>query len=184
MSSIALGRDVVETLDGLVSADLAASVYHSLVSPVYGPIGKSNDDDPYPFWVTRIRKQDLSEVPAFGELWGIIDRLMGEGLYDPYNILVNANTFGDCPMVHYDLPTAESTDCYTVLYYAHPRWDANWGGETVLFTEARDDIVRAIYPRPGRILIFDSAIPHVSRAPTRVCAQVRFTVAFRVGIKA
>ena len=47
----------------------------------------------------------------------------------------------------------------------------------------KDEIIQSIYPRPGRIVVFDSAMPHVARTPTRICTQLRLTVAFRVKLK-
>jgi len=96
----------------------------------------------------------------------------------------NANNFGDCPMVHTDLPPDMSKDCYTIIYYAHNNWDCNWAGETVVLNDAKNEILDSVYPRPGRIFVFDSAMPHVARTPTRICSQVRLTVAFRVKPKA
>jgi len=60
------------------------------------------------------------------------------------------------------------------------KWNYNWAGETVLLNDEKDEIVQSVYPRPGRIFVFDSAIPHVARTPTRIATNVRFTVAFRV----
>ena len=57
---------------------------------------------------------------------------------------------------------------------------ADWAGETVFYNDQRDDIIRSVYPRPGRIAVFDSRIPHVSRTPSRNCPMVRYTIAIKV----
>ena len=171
---------ITKTADNLVQETHVQEIYEHLMSPVYSCIGLSNHDDQFPFWVVRLSNEDINNTPAFLKLWQIIDESICRGKYEPYHTLVNANNFGDCPMVHTDLPADRSDDCYTIIYYAHNNWDCNWSGETVILNDARNEIIGSVYPRPGRIFVFDSALPHVARAPTRICSQVRLTVAFRV----
>lgn len=180
VKKLVLEKGVIQVLDDLVSPGLVEEIWGNLMSPVYSCIGLSNKDDKFPFWVVRLDPVDLKEIEVFGKLWQIVDDNITKGKYEPYHILVNANNFGDCPMVHTDLPPEHSEDCYTIIYYAHTNWHYDWAGETVLLNEAKDEIAQSVYPRPGRIFVFDSAIPHVARTPTRICANVRFTVAFRV----
>ena len=177
---ITLKQNAIKVIDDLVSPELVEKIWGDLMSPVYCCNGLSNQDDRFPFWVVRLDQQDIDEVESFGTLWGIIDKYITQGKYVPYHTLVNANNFGDCPMVHTDLPPEHSKDCYTIIYYAHKEWHHDWAGETVLLNEQKDDIIQSVYPRPGRIFAFDSAIPHVARTPTRITTNVRFTIAFRV----
>jgi SM-20-related protein len=67
----------------------------------------------------------------------------------------------------------------TALYYPHLRWHPDWGGETLFFNETRDDLVKAIYSKPGRLVVFDSAIPHVARPVSRKCLELRITLMFK-----
>ena len=171
---------IIKKIDDLVGQDHIQEIYENLMSPVYSCVGLSNHDDQFPFWVVRLSNAQINDVPAFLKLWQIIDESICRGQYEPYHTLVNANNFGDCPMVHTDLPEDKSKDCFTIIYYAHNTWDCNWAGETVILNDAKNEIVESVYPRPGRILVFDSAMPHVARTPSRICSQVRLTVAFRV----
>lgn len=175
-----LRANLIKILDDLVPAALLKAVYEDITVSAYGCGGRSNPKDQFPFWVARITVEDLATVAAFKQLWHIIEENITHGDYEPYHILVNANTFGDCPTVHTDLPTENSEDHYTLLYFAHLDWHYDWSGETVLYNAAKDDIVKSIYPRPGRILAFDSRIPHVARTPTRICPSVRFSIAFKL----
>lgn len=177
---ITLKPNIKKIVDGLVSQQLIQDVHENLMSPVYSCIGISNKEDQFPFWVVRLDNKDIASVEAFSQLWTIVDSVFCHGKYEPYHILVNANNFGDCPMVHTDLPPDKAKDSFTIIYYAHDNWHHNWAGETVLLNNNRDDIVQSVYPRPGRFFVFDSAIPHVARTPTRVCTQLRLTIAFRV----
>lgn len=174
---------MIESEDGMVPPQLIADLFYSVHAPAaYRFSGKSNPDDPFGFWLAKIDSEILNAVPAFKQLWLTIDQHITHGAYRIYHMLVNANNFGDCPTVHVDIP-ADKPDAegyYTVLYYANDEWQADWAGETVFYNDQRDDIVRSVYPRPGRITVFDSRIPHVSRTPSRNCPMVRYTIAIKV----
>jgi SM-20-related protein len=68
---------------------------------------------------------------------------------------------------------------FTAIYYPHPAWDPDWGGETVLFNNDRSDIVASVYPRPNRLVIFRGNVPHVARGVTRRCQELRITLMFK-----
>lgn len=179
---IYLKRKSINVLDNLVSDQLIEDLYKRLMSPVYSCVGLSNEDDSYPFWVVRLTIDDFKNVPEFQKLWTVIDDNILKDKYTPYNVLVNANNFGDCPMVHTDYPNGQEglDGCYTIIYFGHSEWHYDWSGETVIMNDEKDDIVKSIYPRPGRLFVFDSSMPHVARTPSRVAKKVRFTIAFRV----
>jgi hypothetical protein len=67
----------------------------------------------------------------------------------------------------------------TVIYYPHPTWHPNWGGETVFFNQDRTGIIAPIYPRPNRLVIFAGNIPHVARGLSRTCPIMRNTLMFK-----
>ena len=60
---------------------------------------------------------------------------------------------------YYHTDSLEDSDEVTVLYYVNTRWDKNWGGET-LFSNDLGECEIAVEYKPGRIVIFDSAIEH------------------------
>lgn len=67
----------------------------------------------------------------------------------------------------------------TSIYYPHPEWNPNWGGETLMFNETGDEIVAAIYPRPNRLVVFAGTIPHVARPMSRKRPELRITLMFK-----
>jgi len=67
----------------------------------------------------------------------------------------------------------------TFLYYANPSWEADWGGETVFYDSQKQEIIKSILPKPGRIAVFDSTIPHASRPSTINALQQKFTIAIK-----
>jgi SM-20-related protein len=67
----------------------------------------------------------------------------------------------------------------TAIYYPHQSWEANHGGETLLFNATGDEIIAAIYPRPNRLAVFSGTIPHVARPMTRRRPELRVTLMFK-----
>ncbi len=181
--NLSLVPGMIETIDGLISTELMEELFIDVHTPAaYRFGGRSNPDDQFGFWLASIDTNVINAVLPFKRLWQTIDRQIAHGQYRIYHMIVNANNFGDCPTVHSDIPAGktDSAGYYTFLYYANNEWDADWAGETVFFNSDRDEIIRSIYPRPGRIAVFDSRIPHVSRTPSRSCTMVRYTIAIKV----
>ena len=94
-------------------------------------------------------------------------------------------TLGQC-YVNYS--TSDSLDRFhvdqihplpTVLYYANHSWEFNWGGETLFLNEQGSEIVAAVIPKPGRIVIFDGNIGHSARPPSILASCARMTVALK-----
>ena len=71
----------------------------------------------------------------------------------------------------------------TLLYYANPEWNLNWGGETVFYSEALDTVEFISFFVPGRIVIFDQAIPHSARTQSISANKYRFTLACKMSTK-
>lgn len=90
----------------------------------------------------------------------------------------NHASYGDMLFIHTDVQ-ANQRPVVTALWYVAPEWNPEWGGET-LFYDAQLDAVAVVTPRPGRLVIFDGAIPHVGRPPNRVCYAPRYTLAFKM----
>lgn len=174
---------LIESIDGLVPPGLMEELFVSVHTPsAYRFGGKSNPDDDFGFWMASIDSNILNAVEPFKKLWLIVDEHVTKQQCRIYHMMINANNFGDCPTVHTDIPP-DKTDAegyYTILYYANAEWHHDWAGETVFMTAERDDIIKSVYPRPGRIMVFDSRIPHVSRTPSRNCTMIRYSIAIKV----
>lgn len=186
MEKLELQAGMIETMDGLIPEDLLEEIFVSVHSPAaYRFGGKSNPDDQFGFWLASIDSNIMNAVPAFRAYWDTVEKYVTTNNYRVYHMMVNANSFGDCTTIHSDIP-ADKPDAkgyYTILYYANSQWDPNWAGETVFFNDERDDIIKSVHPRPGRIAIFDSRIPHCSRPPSRSSTMVRFTIASKIVLK-
>lgn len=168
---------LLEIHDNLVPPDLVKDIFESIHQPVYKFGQKSNPGDTFGFWIAQITQDTLAGVKPLNKLAEIVDDTITKGHFDVARMYVNAYNFGDCPTLHSD---HDSEGFFTVLYYANPEWQVNWAGETIFYNDARDDIIRAVYPTPGRIVFFDSRIPHSARAPSRVCDFIRYTIAMKL----
>lgn len=54
----------------------------------------------------------------------------------------------------------------TAIWYPHERWHSGWGGETVFLSDNGSgdaDLLLPVLPKPRRLLLFDSEIPHMAK---------------------
>jgi SM-20-related protein len=112
---------------------------------------------------------DRQLVEPILELWHLIRDRIAPG-HVPVRVYANGHTYGGDGHLH--------TDCdrpghYTSIYYAHAEWDVNWAGETVFFDSAGQDVIKSVFPKPGRLVHFPGQIPHAARTPSRGCPALR-----------
>jgi SM-20-related protein len=88
----------------------------------------------------------------------------------------NAQTYGLDGGVHTDNKAPH--ECMTAIIYGHPYWAFPWGGELVFYT-ALGEVMYSVSPSPNRLVIFDSAIPHMARAPHRECPALRVSLVYK-----
>lgn len=62
-----------------------------------------------------------------------------------------------------------------IIYYANLDWEQHWHGETLFYSEDLKEIELAVNYTPGRIVVFDSSIPHSVRPQSHAADQYRFT---------
>lgn len=167
----------LEIYDNLVSRELINEIFDSIHQPIYKFGQRSKPGDMFVFWMAPISEEFASKVKPINRLIEIIDGNITKGQFDIDRMYVNGYDYGNCPTVHVD-NTAEGF--YTLLYYANPEWQADWTGETVFYNEAQNDIIKSVYPTPGRMVFFDSRIPHSARTPSRSCEFIRYTIAVKL----
>ncbi|MFD1613155.1 2OG-Fe(II) oxygenase [Sphingomonas tabacisoli] len=121
-------------------------------------------------------EQQLAAFPPIAAMWAAIRDgiLPGHELIRSY---ANGYPYGADGGVHLD---ADVPGHLTALYFAHPRWEPNWGGETVFFDREQKDVVATAYARPNRLVIFPGDLPHVARGVSRSCEELRITLMFKV----
>lgn len=131
----------------------------------------------YRHWVTETRVEALRQQPIFHATLQAVAAVRPGRRYDVYRAYTNVASYGDMLFTHVDcLPDQQDL---TALWYMCSEWDVEWGGETVFF-DAHDEIAAAVRPAPGRLVVFDGAIKHVGRPPSRICYRPRYTFALKL----
>jgi len=98
-------------------------------------------------------------------------------------IIVNGQSYGQEGGIHKDHGSENENSSggrFTVVLYLNRKWHPTWQGETMLYNNSGTDIVKAVVPNPGRVLLFDARIPHQGRPPHRLIDDLRMTMAFHL----
>ncbi len=86
---------------------------------------------------------------------------------------INANISKTSPHFH---PDSFKKGSLSMLYYANVKWDLSWDGYTVWASDDLKNIEHVEFPEPGKIVIFDSSIPHKPTAAGPEAPSFRYTM--------
>ena len=64
----------------------------------------------------------------------------------------------------------------SMLYYLNCEWNTSWDGYTVWSDNDLKTIEHIEYPEPGKLVIFDSLIPHKATSDSPTSPSFRFTM--------
>ncbi len=171
------GRDVF-VFDGLISETELGEYFEALARAPFTrtEIAKPETAE-YKHWVSELPLANVTRLP----LWVATERAVaavrpGE-TYRPYRAYTNYAAFGDMLYTHTDCRPDQRE--LTALWFLSTQWEPEWGGETMFF-DASGDAMFCTSPKPGRLVVFDGAIPHVGRPPSRICYTPRYTFAIKL----
>jgi SM-20-related protein len=171
------GRDVF-VFDGLVPDEEAAVYSRAMTRASFTRTESARADSvEYRHWVCEMPLENLPR----SSLWAATQRALaavrpGE-TFRPYRAYTNFSSYGDVLLTHVDaLPQAREL---TALWYLSERWDVEWGGETLFYSETGDAEI-AVSPRPARLVLFDGAIRHAGKPPNKNCPVGRYTFAIKL----
>jgi hypothetical protein len=109
-------------------------------------------------------------------------------------VYLNGHTAGQPGGIHVD---GWTPDQYTFIYYANPDMKPEDAGELILWTpnlneeqrmisfdtpyamQLHPEILRTVWPRAGRVLMFDARIPHVARGLNSNSKKLRVSLVFK-----
>jgi len=183
----ALGRDRTGAAISILDDFVPAHLRHSLTALTERNIWRygwkaAPTQTKYHFWHSHFAgdnedseascEAELYDRPLMAPvlaLWELIRDNLATG-HVPVRIYANGHTYGGDGHLHTD---NERPGHFTSIYYAHADWHVNWGGETVFFDPAGDDVIKSVFPRPGRLVHFPGRIPHAARSPSRDCPALR-----------
>lgn len=97
--------------------------------------------------------------------------------FEIFNSYVNLGIRGDQHEAHSDYYWKDGGK--TLLLYVNKEWNRNWGGETVFFDDQGVEIEYVTPFVPGRIIVFDSDIPHMAKEQSSLGPSYRFTLAIK-----
>lgn len=168
----------IRVFDDLVGRDVIARIAAALEKSPFTKteIAKPDTSD-YKHWVRDIQLDAAQRLPIYEPTVEATRAFCGQGeSYRMYRSYCNFASFGDMLFIHTDcMPGAREL---TGLWFVAPEWNPEWGGETLFFNSDYDAEFVAS-PRPGRLVLFDGAIPHVGRPPNRICFAPRYTFAMK-----
>ena len=171
------GRDVF-VFDDLVPAEESARYFAAIAQASFKRTESARPDSTeFRHWVCEMPLDNLPRT----SLWEATGRALAQARpcerFLPYRVYTNYSSFGDTLLTHVDA-VAGSREL-TALWYLCERWDTEWGGETLIYSESGDAEI-AVSPRPARLLLFDGAIRHAGKPPNRNCPVARYTFAIKL----
>lgn len=183
-------ESLIRIFDDLVPPALQEELAALVKEPIWRYGWKSNRrNDRFCFWHADFAgggadsrtdcEEELAANPKarlIHELWKLFSSSILVG-HEPLRVYANSHTYGVEGYVHTD--SQDDENYFTTIYYAHSRWHKNWSGETLFFSNEGDDIIKAVYPRPGRVVSFPGSIPHTAHAPSRECADLRVAIVMK-----
>lgn len=119
----------------------------------------------------------LSTMGFFQEAKSTVLRKHIPDDFEIFNSYVNLGIRGDQHEAHSDYYWKDGGK--TLLLYVNKEWNRNWGGETVFFDDNAEEIEYVTPFVPGRIVIFDSDIPHMAKEQSILGPTYRFTLAIK-----
>jgi SM-20-related protein len=138
------------------------------------------------FFIAGSMRESLDcceEELAANEQWGFLlkiwNRLSVEHIPNSrlLGVYANGQTFGQDSPIHRDnLPSEPGM---TAVLFCNDYWATTWGGELLFCNDAKNDVIAAVLPKPGRIAIFNGEMPHRAKSPSIDCDGLRVTIAFK-----
>jgi hypothetical protein len=162
---VRVGGGRVVVLDGVLTSD-AIGPFHAYASRLRYRLDAEADDAALPrTWRCEVDLAAASRRPF--TLLGELTRQFFPRDLVLRTIRFDLHQYGDAQP-----PERGGAGGVTFLLYVNEQWDSRWMGETVFYEEPNEPSV-VVLPRPGRAVIFDSAILHRAGVAHRECFEPR-----------
>jgi hypothetical protein len=110
-----------------------------------------------------------------GDRLDLLKDLSPQDTYNHWRSYLNLGIHSDTHLIHVD--EFSKSKGITLLYYVNRNWSSDWGGETLFYDDQRKEIIHCCSFVPGRIVIFDSSIPHSAKSQNHDAPPFRITLA-------
>jgi len=67
----------------------------------------------------------------------------------------------------------------TLIYYSNSIWKTEWSGHTLFMDDNLEHPICTCLYKPGRVVLFDSQIPHMILTPNSFCPVNRYSFVFQ-----
>jgi hypothetical protein len=171
------GKDIA-VFDDLVPVEEVARYYAAISHAAFTRTETARPEaTDHRHWVCEMPLQNLPRTSLWDATQRAIAGVRPHERYQPYRCYTNFASYGDVLLTHVDSPPGARE--LTALWFLCDRWDTEWGGETLFFDSSGDARI-AVSPKPARLLLFDGAIRHAGRPPSRNCLVSRYTFAIKL----
>ncbi len=171
----------IHVYDGIFNYSEISGIYNALTRGTY-MLDNANRGDVQELQdrklVYRITPELLDKLHFFdGALDPILEERVPNETYEHFKSYVNLGLYTDNHEVHADHYYDRAGK--TLLYYVNETWNKDWGGETAFFDDNAENIIFTSQLIPGRVIIFDSNIPHAAKPQSIDGPAYRFTMAMK-----
>jgi len=111
-------------------------------------------------WITGTTPAQQAYLAIMKTIQLEINRALFLGLFE-YECHYALYNKGDFYLKHMDAFKGQANRIVTTVLYLNPDWQADWGGELLIYGEEGDQILNSVLPEIGKLVIFMSEnVPH------------------------
>lgn len=193
-------EDEIHVYDDLIPKALQISLTKTVKQQVWANDWKTSRHDEYPVWgrsvATPLRGYQNAQERLLrdgeqlesAEIWKLFTQgfLKGHSLLRAFVIGFHHGCEG---YAHGDNTDPEDggsmgtglnlTNYRSTIVFAFDEWETSWGGEMLFYNREMTDIIRAVEPKPFRVLSFPGLLPHKPNSPTRASDQFLPLLSYR-----
>lgn len=153
--------------------------FNSLYKPSRRALNYPGVDVKYaPTLKCSLSLSDMLKFSFFQSKW--IRSLFKENNLRVSSAYINLCTASDTYTFHTD---CEQHEIPTILAYLNMQWEPSWEGETHFSDEQGRDVLFSAGFVPGRVILFNSSIPHKSSQPGPMADNYRYVLAVKLATK-
>lgn len=166
------GRSIV-VFDDIIPAKELDALMRTVKSSGYNDNAAGVNSTDNVQWIMAFEVDEFVETFMWQLFSQIVTTVAGKEGYYPYDIGCNNIQSSDTTTIHTDCGPYENE--FTLLVYLNQNWTENDHGETVFFSDMDgSEVIFAVRPKYGRVIIFHGTIPHSARPPPLTFSGMTF----------
>jgi Rps23 Pro-64 3,4-dihydroxylase Tpa1-like proline 4-hydroxylase len=170
----------IEIYDDIFDRAQRTRFYNFILSSKFRPNGMEDNRLEHKGDISMCSIYSIEDLDNMGffkspEIQLLKDRLNN---WDIAQIRVNLTTLNDRNRFHVDYEDRK-LEALTLLYYPNLEWNVEWGGFTMFTNETLTEVEYCSTYTPGRVILFNSTIPHAINPPSNIAPVYRFSFAIQ-----